>query len=88
MLVSISSSRYINSTWDYKKNRQVCSVSKNRLDKDNTYVSIISEGQNTYYKTLKEDKEIKILYTSPKAVNKSPGHGTEPRNFVVIFELK
>ena len=32
-------------------------------------------------------KRIKILYVSPKAVNKRPGHGKAPRNTLVVFEL-
>ena len=63
-------------------------VNLNKLNKEDTYMLIFSPGQEENMLTLLECEALNILYISKKAVNKRSGHGTAPRNTLVIFELK
>ena len=57
------------------------------LSKWDTYILVAGPHQRNIPIHMQGDKEIKILYTSPKAINKTSGHGDYPRNTVVVFEL-
>lgn len=73
--------------WDSVQKRYIRdSLSfKTTLDKQHTYVVICSEHQDDILKYIEENS--KIIYKSPKAVNKTRGHGTKPRNTLIVFEL-
>ena len=62
-----------------------------RLPKTHPSVLIIlTERQKHYFNFLKEEEEkkvITILFQSEPAVNLIPGHGTLPRNTVIIFKF-
>lgn len=60
---------------------------RNDLPPENTYYVIFGPGQEGHFERLKRSKRYKIIYKAPKAVNKNPGHGYEPRNTLVIFEV-
>lgn len=53
---------------------------------EHTYVFIFGPNNQEQYNFLKTLPGIKIVYESPKAVNRTQGHGTEPRNTLVIVE--
>ena len=55
---------------------------------ENTYIVIFNKRQEMEYNTLMSHPGIKIVYQGPPAVNKNPHHGTEPRNFIVVFEYE
>ena len=78
---------------DYKRNpgrysgyTRVFNVQK--LAAGNTYYAIFSEGQEEDMANLVNSDYYHIVYEAPKAVNKNPNHGYEPRNTLVIFEVK
>jgi len=58
------------------------------LKEDDTYCLVFSPTQKGLLDALLEEKRVKILFQGKKAVNKVQGHGTLPRNTLVIFELK
>ena len=62
-----------------------------KLPKDHPSVLIIlTNHQTRYFNFLKEEEEkkvITILFQSEPAVNRVPGHGTLPRNTVIIFKF-
>lgn len=53
---------------------------------EHTYVFIFGPSNKKQYDFLKTLPDIKIVYESPKAVNRTPGHGNDPRNTLVIVE--
>jgi hypothetical protein len=59
-----------------------------KIKSEHTYTIVLNPYQKEYLKQLEDNKDIKILFKSPLAVNKTPGHGAAPRNTVVVFELK
>jgi hypothetical protein len=63
-------------------------VLNKNLRKEHTYIVVFSPIQDMQKEALTTHKEVKILFQSTKAVNKVIGHGVEPRNTVVVFELK
>lgn len=70
----------------------------NRLNENDTYITILNMADSHYvhentdthgsniYKLMKKDPHFKIIWESEMAVNRRPGHGTKPRNKMVIFE--
>lgn len=55
------------------------------LNYDDTYIAISSEGQDEQLREIEENYN--VIWKSRKAVNRTPNHGSEPRNTLVIFEL-
>ena len=83
--------------WDQHKYINIIKINKNRLNTNNTYITIFNlssyyygqeEGglNGSHYKCLKEDPDIKIIWESEMAVNRRSGHGTKPRNKMVVWE--
>ena len=78
-------------------------ISNSRFKKENTYISIFNFKRNSsnYFDPISEDnsyqikayeklietKGIKIIFDSELAVNRNPGHGTFPRNKIVVWEF-
>jgi len=59
------------------------------LNKKDTYIMVFHLPiQQAQYDCVLKIPGIKIIYTSPLAVNTQPGHGQHPRNKVVVFELE
>jgi len=53
-----------------------------------TYMVIFSPGQGDIkerFDGLVKTKQLRLIYEAPQAVNRNPGHGTDPRNILVIF---
>ncbi len=71
---------WLNNSWSFQFNRH-------NLNTNDTYICIFGNGQDEELKFFEKQTDIKIIYRSPKAVNRRPLHGTEPRNTLVIFEL-
>ena len=91
MIYTINTSQYCSYKYDFKFPegvKVICSLSK--LPKKNTYISIVCSTQggakdiDTYFTTT---NDCQLLYKSPMAVNKNPGHGTKPRNTVYVFYI-
>lgn len=73
-------------------------IHKSRLNTNNTYITVFNLNSYYYgqdgrglnieqYKCLKEDPDIKIIWESEMAVNRRLGHGTKPRNKMVVWEF-
>jgi hypothetical protein len=61
---------------------------KKIFNKNDTYAIIFNIDQKDdldFFLTL---PQYKVIFKSPQACNTTPGHGTAPRNTLVIFELK
>lgn len=75
-------------TGEYKiKSMRWASTFKPRDDA--TYCAVFSIGQQKELKLaleLLEKDGMKLLYKGPQAVNRRRGHGTMPRNTLIIFE--
>lgn len=84
MLMTSSVSHYVRTATYYP----VTTYKLANVNKKNTYALVFGLGNLNQLAWLEKQKEINILYKSPKAVNKAYGHGTNPRNTLVIFELK
>ncbi len=56
-------------------------------DKNNTYISIFGPAQEEQFNVFKKDPYYKIIYEAPKAVNRREGHGENPRNTLVVWEV-
>lgn len=69
------------------RSKIVYQLQDDKLKKEHTYVLVFGLSNEEQLKVLKESDKVKILYESPKAVNKVTGHGDRPRNTLVIFEL-
>lgn len=88
------------SIYDYRAHKYLYNVKlrKDKLNPNNTYITIFNIfGYNYYdrniagtnlkhYEVLKEDPDIKIIWESEMAVNRRGGHGTYPRNKMVVWE--
>ena len=46
------------------------------------------ESQEQNYKEVFSHPDIEVLYKGPLCVNATLGHGTKPRNYVVIVKIK
>ena len=69
-------------------NPYTCVVRKDlALDPANTYMLVFGFSQYGDLKAFEEQWKGPILFKSKRAVNKQPGHGTYPRNTLVVFEL-
>lgn len=69
-------------SYNYRDNN--CTLME--LHPENTYISIFGPSQEQLLKYLLTNKNIKVIWQSPKAINKRPGHGTLGRNTVVVYE--
>lgn len=58
-----------------------------KLSKKNTYVLIFGPGSADLEEFLCNSDKVKILHKGKKSVNSTPGHGSNPRNTLVIFEM-
>lgn len=58
-----------------------------KLSPDNTYIAIFGPHQLTVLDLMLKDSRIKIIYQAQRAVNRRPGHGTYPRNTLVVWEF-
>jgi hypothetical protein len=59
---------------------------KQPFQPEHTYVFIFGPSNHLQYSFLKSLPGIKIVYESPRAVNRTLGHGDAPRNTLVIVE--
>ena len=86
--------------YDLNQHKYICTtkIHKSRLNTNNTYITIFNLNSHYYgqeqigsnteqYKCLKEDPDIKIIWESEMAVNRRSGHGTKPRNKMVVWEF-
>jgi hypothetical protein len=74
-------------TTDWKASGLPYVLNKN-LRKEHTYIVVFSPTQDKPKEALTTNKKVNVLFQSTKAVNRINGHGTNPRNTVVVFELK
>jgi tRNA (Thr-GGU) A37 N-methylase len=81
-LRGLSISSFVHYQWRWAK----ILLDFSTISKEDTVVCIFSLYQEGLNELLACTK-IKILYVSPKAINKRPGHGIAPRNTLVVFEL-
>ena len=92
MLIACSVSHFLTRSYDYSVHMytplKYVSLSKQLNDIKNTFIVICGPGQEEHLEMLKKHPMMNILYISEKAVNKEEGHGTMPRNTVVIMEHK
>jgi len=72
------------STYLYNSNNTLKTIN---LNPDNTYLAVAGPGQENFERLLESSPEIKIIFKSRKAVNRTPNHGDEPRNTLYIFEV-
>lgn len=89
MIYTISTSQYVNWGWDAPN------INLSKLQRGCTYITTLNVRNDSFpsstlnqkriLKQLEDSKDIQILYKSPLAVNLNPGHGTHPRNVVVVF---
>jgi len=63
-------------------------VPSKELKKEHTYIVIAGLHNNLQLNILKKNNKINVLFKGPVAVNKRPGHGRDPRNTIMVFELK
>lgn len=64
-------------------------IKKEWFNKEHTYCLIFTRDRQHHkqmYNCLFTTPGIKVVYQSKPAVNKADGHGTAPRNFLVIVE--
>lgn len=87
-LVALRVSGVVYTDYSTDYNMGVQKFTNKCLKKNDTYTAIFSEGQDKHLNILLKEKSVNIIYKSEKAVNKTPGHGTFPRNTLVVFELK
>lgn len=91
MVITLSLNQAIAVTWarwDPKKNtHEEHKYSMKKLDPQHTYI-VISSVNNTPNFIECIEKNTNVLFKSNRAVNKTPGHGTEPRNTIIVFEMK
>lgn len=98
MIVSLRVNHVLGVRYQYKKDKKgntiwshpparVDYVDTAMLNKNDTYVCIFSPGVKDLLHKFRKLKEINILYEAPEAVNLTYGHGKDPRNTLVIFEL-
>ena len=62
---------------------------RNYLNTKDTYLFIFGQGQENIMDVFLRDAanyNIRILHVSKKAINTMSGHGTYPRNTLVVFE--
>jgi hypothetical protein len=57
------------------------------LNPNNTYISIFGPVNAAFLNVFENDSRIKIIYKAQKAVNRREGHGTDPRNTLVVWEF-
>lgn len=68
-----------------------CEVDRMVFKREDTYIIVCTAlygDSDRALSYLKKRKDIKILFESALAVNKRPGHGTKPRNKIVVFEYE
>jgi len=75
------------SVYTHGINGTSCANLPQKLNKTDTYISIFGASQNQILDAFQKVKEINILHMSKKSVNGREGHGTDPRNTVVVYEL-
>lgn len=86
--------RYVHNGIDYEP---IYRILYNHLNENDTYITILNIDNQVYgerypthgakiYKMMQEDPHIKIVWESEMAVNRRPGHGTKPRNKMIVFE--
>lgn len=76
---------------EYARAGNKIKVVESLLNNQDTYFIIFNKEQymgKEMYETLFNTPGVSVLYQSPPAVNKIPGHGKDPRNFLVIFEYE
>lgn len=95
-LVECSTERFFN--YNYVKNKRVLGFNDtyNKFNEDDTYITIFNlystissdtEYNTAEYNSFKSSPHVKIIWESEMAVNRSPGHGTFPRNKLVVWEF-
>jgi hypothetical protein len=58
-----------------------------KLKPENTYISVFGPYQAGSMNVFLKDSRVKIIYQAKKAVNRRPGHGTDPRNTLFVWEF-
>lgn len=89
MLVSLYVDDLFGMDWGVNGTKPKWKLVKYTTNPDHTYFVIFSQGQQREYEMFKKEHEQKgftILLDAVHAVNKTPGHGTKPRNKLVVFE--
>lgn len=71
--------------WVRKENREVVAKPADLCSTTTTGALVFSEDQDSSMSIALKDLGDNVLFVSPKAVN--IGHGSEPRNTLVIFKI-
>ncbi len=85
-IVSLSVYDVVPRQYNWRTEVRSYSLNRHCLNTNDTYICIFGGEQDGELEYFENQKDIKIIYRSPKAVNRRPLHGTEPRNTFVVFE--
>jgi len=86
MIRAVGVSQVFNTDW--RSWGEPPTITYNKTLLPGTYMVIFApaqEVQKRMFDKLVKTKELTLIYEAPKAVNRRPGHGTDPRNTLVIF---
>jgi hypothetical protein len=90
MFINLVLSTVVSVEYDYRTksytNEKHIKLPKDIAVKGNTFIFIIGKDQEGRFRALKTHPQLRIIHVSKPAVNKVPGHGTDPRNTVVVAE--
>jgi hypothetical protein len=87
VIYTIATSQYSTGQYSYRDGNSI-TFDFSQLPSKHTYIVILCCAQmfaKEHDVQLTTNKAINLLYKSPAAVNKNPGHGTKPRNTVYVF---